>query len=146
MLKETAFGASSAALANSLRASSSSAHASGASFAASSLFPRGAVIGSDKGNQKKEDGCGVRANLVASFLPHARSPRQAGAEDARGRTRAEGERRAKGVEALGTLCLTARVYLRLCLALPPDLAASLIQVPPSTPPLCPSPLLSPPGW
>ena len=34
----------------------------------------------------------------------------------------------KGVAALGTLSLSARVYLRLCLALPPHLAASLIQV------------------
>lgn len=33
-----------------------------------------------------------------------------------------------GVPALGTLSLSARVYLRLCLALPADLAACLIQV------------------
>ena len=33
-----------------------------------------------------------------------------------------------GVTALASLALSARVYLRLCLPLPPDLAASLIQV------------------
>jgi len=143
MLKETAFA----------RSSSSTINLCTASLAVSSLFPKGTQLcgQGDTGREELAEKGAVDVPYASSpttspgTAPTAtdnkpldfdsQSTRRTGAIFTTTLPAAAGNlRKTVGLAAgrtpavaLGSLSLSARVYLRLCLALPPDLAASLIQ-------------------
>lgn len=128
LLKETAFY--NAASTNTRSAFSTS---SGSTFAITSLFPKGTIIAGHAYKAREEGALKSGAHVPYAFSPVATNKPEDGTSSKAGAaldfdspTKAKNAARAP-IGALGTLSLSARVYLRLCLALPPDLAASLIQ-------------------